>query len=111
MSEAVENQYKRVKVENVYVPDEVLGKALEAMSQAYSIYPDSHTSGPMIDCFNHDAQDAMDMGVLTEAQFDSYSDIGIMQKEWYVEEVLRNPFIAAIRSLADQGYTITPKPT
>jgi len=95
---------ENVTNENTYVSRDVLGDCLEAMSQAYTIYPDKSAFSPLIDWFPHDAQDAMDMGISLEGgKFDGYSDIAIMQKEWYVEEVLKNPFIAALRVLSEAG--------
>lgn len=117
MSEAVKQQCIRVTNHNTYIPDDALDDALKAMSEAYSIYPDGLVSAPMIDWFDHDAQDAMDMGALQEPKFDGYSDIAIMQKEWYVQEVLKNPFIAALRVLHELGLLVAtpskaqPKPT
>ena len=92
------------------VTDELIGKCLEAMAQSTVTYPDGEVSAPLIDWFKIDAQDALDFGVLKEPKFDSYSDIAVMQQEWYVEELLRQPFknalkvlVAALDSPPDHG--------
>lgn len=89
-------------------PDEAtIDKCLEAMAQATVTYPAGKVSAPLIDWFQLDAQDAVDFGVLTEPKFDGYSDIAVMQQEWYVEALLRQPFMQALKVL----FPATPAET
>lgn len=78
--------------------------ALSAMAQSQVSYPlaDGETelvTDFLIDWFIIDAQDAVDFGVLKTPHFHSYSDIRIMEKEWFVEEILRDPFRNALKSI------------
>ena len=78
--------------------------ALSEMAQSRVNYPlkdgeTKYVTAPLIDWFDLDAQDAMDFGVLSEPKFDGYSDIAIMQMEWYVEKILEGPFLKALEEL------------
>ena len=78
--------------------------ALSEISQSTVSYPlkDGETkpvTAPLLDWFQWDAQDAFDFGVLKEPKFDGYSDIAVMQMEWYVEEILEVPFMNALKKL------------
>lgn len=74
-------------------------KALSKMAQSKVTYPDGKVSAFLVDWFDMDAQDAMDFRVLEEPKFHYYSDIRAMQMEWYVEEILKSPFLNALKEL------------
>ena len=101
--------YKPKPPENTFVSNEIYHKCLEAMARSYVFYPDGTTYAPLVDWVEIDAQDAVDFGVLEEPKWHWYSDIAGMEMEWYTEELLKHPFIMALKVLHDAGLLKEPE--
>lgn len=80
-------------------------RALAALTQTHAVYPSGAPDAHLNEWFKIDAQDAVEFGVLKEPKWDGYSDIAIMQHEWYIAAVLKAPFRVAVKVLAEKAHT------